>query len=114
MDKNQDKKTRRVTRIRRKIGFVSSRPRLTVFRSNVNIYAQIVDDAKHKTVVSASSKEVDAKLKKMEASEAVGKLIAQKAIAKKVKEVVFDKGAYKFHGRVKTLAEAARKEGLVF
>lgn len=104
---------RRVTRIRKKIMFVSNRPRLTVFRSNVNIYAQIIDDSKSKTIASASSKEVDAK-KKMEQAQEVGKLIAQKAVKAKVKSVVFDKGAYKFHGRVKALADGAREGGLNF
>ena len=111
--KNQDSKTRRVKRIRKKILFVSDRPRLTVFRSNVNIYAQIIDDSKAKTVVSANSKEVKATQKMEQASE-VGKLIAQKAKDKKVTKVVFDKGSYKFHGRVKALADGAREGGLVF
>ncbi len=111
--KNQDKKTRRITRIRKKIAFVSDRPRLTVFRSNVNIYAQIIDDAKAKTLVSASSKETK-ETKKMEQAIAVGKLIAQKAKSAKITTVVFDKGAYKFHGRVKALADGAREGGLVF
>ncbi len=104
---------RRLIRIRKKIMFVSDRPRLTVFRSNVNIYAQIIDDSKSKTLVSASSKEVDAK-KKMEQAQEVGKLIAQKAVKAKIKSVVFDKGAYKFHGRVKALADGAREGGLNF
>jgi len=104
---------RRVTRIRKKIASTSDRPRLTVFRSNVNIYAQIIDDSKAKTLVSASSKETKA-VKKMEQATAVGKLIAEKAKSVKVTKVVFDKGSYKFHGRVKALAEAAREEGLIF
>ncbi len=113
MNKNQDRKTRRVKRIRRKIAFVSDRPRLTVFRSNANIYAQIIDDSKAKTLIAASSKETK-ETKKMEQAQAVGKLIAEKAKTAKIKTVVFDKGAYKFHGRVKALAEAAREGGLVF
>lgn len=111
--KKQDQKTRRVTRIRKKIAFVSNRPRLTVFRSNANIYAQIIDDSKAKTLVSASSKETKA-TKKMDQSTEVGKLVAEKALKAKIKEVVFDKGAYKFHGRVKALADGAREGGLVF
>ena len=111
--KKQNSKTRRLTRIRKKIAFVSDRPRLTVFRSNANIYAQIIDDAKAKTVVSANSKEVTAKQKTEQAVE-VGKLIAQKAKEKKVTRVVFDKGSYKFHGRVKALADGAREAGLQF
>ncbi len=111
--KTQNTKLRRVTRIRKKIAFVSDRPRLTVYRSNVNIYAQIIDDSKAKTVVSASSKEVKA-TKKMEQAVEVGKLIAEKAKAAKVSKVVFDKGSYKFHGRVKALADSAREGGLQF
>jgi large subunit ribosomal protein L18 len=111
--KSQDKKTRRVKRIRKKIAFVSNRPRLTVFRSNVNIYAQIIDDTKAITVVSASSKEIKAKTKTEQATE-VGKLIAQKGLEAKITEVVFDKGSFRFHGRVKALAEGAREGGLKF
>jgi large subunit ribosomal protein L18 len=111
--KSQNSKTRRITRIRKKIAFVSDRPRLTVFRSNINIYAQIVDDVKAKTLVSASSKEAKKATKTEQAAE-VGKLIAQKAKDAKITTVVFDKGAYKFHGRVKALAEGAREGGLIF
>lgn len=111
--KNQDKKTRRITRIRKKIRSNSDRMRLTVFRSNANIYAQIIDDKKATTLASASSLETKIE-KKMDQAVEVGKLIAQKAKAKKINEVVFDKGAYKFHGRIKALAESARKEGLSF
>ncbi len=106
-------KANRVTRIRKKLAFVSNRPRLTVFRSNANIYAQIIDDSKAKTIVSASSKETGKK-QKMEQAAEVGKLIAQKATSAKVKSVVFDKGSYKFHGRVKALADGAREGGLQF
>lgn len=106
-------RARRLVRIRKKILSVSDRPRLSVFRSNVNIYAQIVDDSKQRTLVAASSKEVKA-TKKMEQAQAVGKLLAEKAAKAKVKEVVFDKGSYKFHGRVKALAESAREGGLQF
>lgn len=113
MDKNKNKTTRRQTRIRKKIAFVSVRPRLTVYRSNVNIYAQIIDDNKAVTLVSASSKETTT-TKKMEQAVAVGKLIAEKAKSAKVSKVVFDKGSYKFHGRVKALAQAAREGGLDF
>lgn len=106
-------KIRRATRIRKAILRNSDRPRLSVFRSNSNIYAQIIDDKKAKTLVSASSLETKIEKKMAQAIE-VGKLIAEKAKSKKIKEVVFDKGAYKFHGRVKALAESARKEGLNF
>ena len=110
---NNLKTKRRVTRIRKKLLATSNRPRLTVYRSNVHIYAQIIDDKKANTLVSASSKEIKA-TKKMEQAQQVGSLIAKKAIDKKIKEVVFDKGAYKFHGRVKALAESAREGGLQF
>jgi large subunit ribosomal protein L18 len=110
---NKNKKTRRVARVRKKLAFVSDRPRLTVFRSNVNIYAQIIDDSKAATLVSASSHETSVK-GKMESAVAVGKLIAEKAGKKKITTVVFDKGAYKFHGRVKALADSAREGGLQF
>lgn len=106
-------KIRRATRIRKKLLATSNRPRLTVFRSNVNIYAQIIDDSKAKTLVSASSKELKIKQKTEQATE-VGKLIAKKALDAKVKSVVFDKGSYRFHGRVKALADGAREGGLVF
>lgn len=104
---------RRITRIRKKIQAVSDRPRLSVFRSNVNIYAQIIDDVKSKTIASASSKEVKGD-KKIDQAMEVGKLIAQKGLKAKVKSVVFDKGPYKYHGRIKALAEGAREGGLVF
>lgn len=111
--KNKQKE-RRVERIRKKLRSVSDRPRLTVFRSNTHIYAQIIDDAKAKTLVTAASTQEDKKLKKMEAAILVGGKIAKLALGKKIKEVVFDKGGYKFHGRIKALADAARKEGLQF
>lgn len=119
--KNQQR-IRRTVRIRKKIMSVSDRPRLTVFRSNVNIYAQIIDDMKAKTLVAASSKDIKTNQQKadpplagkIEQAAAVGKLIAQKAKDAKITTVVFDKGAYKFHGRVKALAEGAREGGLQF
>jgi len=89
--------------------------RLTVFRSLKNIYAQIIDDNKKQTLVSASSLEkILENKKKMDLSLEVGKLIAKRAIDKGIKEVYFDRGKYKYHGRVKMLAETARKEGLKF
>ena len=106
-------KVRRETRVRKKLIAIGNRPRLTVFRSNLHIYAQIIDDSKAVTLASASSKETEV-TRKMEQASAVGKLIAQKAIAVKVTRVAFDKGSYKFHGRVKALAEGAREGGLVF
>lgn len=93
----------------------TDKPRLTVFRSAKNIYAQLIDDSKRVTIASASSKEKNIeKNNKTELSKIVGKLIAERSIAKGVKEVYFDRGSYKYHGRVKSLADAARTGGLKF
>ncbi|MSP87287.1 MAG: 50S ribosomal protein L18 [Alphaproteobacteria bacterium] len=104
------------SRIRRKS---KDRPRLSVFRSSQNIHAQIIDDAKGVTLVAASTLEKDIRtgLKtgaNIEAAKAVGKALAERAVAAGVKSVVFDRGAYMFHGRVKALADAAREGGLSF
>ena len=95
------------------------RPRLSVFRSGLHIYAQIIDDAAGNTLAAAST--IDKALKgslkstaNIEAAKAVGKLIAQRAVEKGIKEVAFDRGGYKYHGRVKALADAAREGGLSF
>ena len=106
----------RQKRNRSKLKRVSTdKPRLTVFRSAKNIYAQLIDDSKRVTIASASSKEKNIeKNNKTELSKIVGKLIAERSIAKGVKEVYFDRGSYKYHGRVKSLAEAARTGGLKF
>ncbi|WP_269713704.1 50S ribosomal protein L18 [Caulobacter sp. NIBR2454] len=94
----------------------NGRPRLSVFRSGKNIYAQVIDDAQGVTLVAASSLEGDAKAKGSDKAAAanVGKLVAERAIEKGVKEVVFDRGGYIYHGRVKALADAAREAGLNF
>src|SRR3954447_21089053 len=111
---------RRAQRVRRQIKKVSGdRPRLSVHRSSKNIYAQIIDDAKGHTVAAASTleKEIKGQLKTgadAAAAAAVGKLIAERAVKAGVKDVVFDRGAYIYHGRVKALAEAAREGGLAF
>ena len=111
---------RRSARVRRQIKAVSGdRPRLSVYRSGKNIYAQIIDDRKGHTVASASTldKDVRSGLKTgadMAAASTVGKLIAERASQAGIKEVVFDRGPYIFHGRVKALAEAAREGGLSF
>ena len=91
-------------------------PRLSVFRSSKNIYAQVIDDSKGITIVSASSLESDQKCSgtNIEGASIIGTLIADRAIKKGVKSVVFDRGGYKYHGRVKALAEAARTAGLKF
>ena len=108
---------KRTKRIRYKLKKVSSRNRLSVFRSNNHIYAQVIDDAKGITLASASTIEKDlikAKSVKKELAELVGKKIAERSLLKGVKEVAFDKGKYKFHGLIKILADAARSEGLNF
>jgi large subunit ribosomal protein L18 len=111
---------RRKARVRKALKANSNgRPRLSVHRSEKNIYAQIIDDASGRTLAAASSldKDVKAKLKSgstAEAAATVGKLIAERGVAAKVSEVVFDRGAYLYHGRVKALAEAAREGGLKF
>ncbi|MCZ2204340.1 50S ribosomal protein L18 [Bartonella sp. A05] len=111
---------RRAQRVRRQIKMVSNgRPRLSVYRSNQNIYAQIIDDLRGYTLASAST--LESELKKTlksgsnkEAAFAVGKLVAERAKKAGVREVVFDRGAYVYHGRIKALAEAAREGGLSF
>ncbi|MGQ4272706.1 50S ribosomal protein L18 [Terrihabitans sp. B22-R8] len=111
--------TRRKNRVRRALRKVSvtGRPRLSVFRSSKHIYAQIIDDARGHTLASASSNEKDARERTgadVEAAAAVGKLIAERATKAGVKDVVFDRGAYIYHGRVKALADGAREGGLNF
>ena len=120
MSAKQDLRERRRARLRyqlRKKG--GGRPRLSVFRSGKNIYAQIIDDAQGRTLAAASS--LDASLKEQhrtgadrQAATAVGKLVAERALAAGVSAVVFDRGSYLYHGRVKALAEAAREGGLDF
>lgn len=104
-------------RIRKKISGTTERPRLTVFRSNAEIYAQLIDDATGTTVASASSKEKDIvaqKVNKTEKSKLVGASIARKAVALGLQSVVFDRSGYLYHGRVKAVADAAREAGLQF
>ncbi len=107
----------RHTRIREKINGTKSVPRLNVFRSNKNIFAQIIDDEAHVTLVSASSIDKDLKLENgsnVEAAKKVGELIAKRAKDAKITKVTFDRGGYLYHGRVKALADAARENGLEF
>ena len=113
---NIQRRQRIKNRIRKVIFGTSARPRLSVFRSNKEIYAQIIDDTKGITLVSASSKDKAINLKgtKMEIANAVGKSIAEKAIASKIKTICFDRNGFLYHGRVKVLAEAARESGLEF
>ena len=104
-------------RIRKTVEGTESRPRLAVFRSNKEIYAQIIDDVNGKTITAASSRDKDidtAKVDKSEAAKLVGKAIAEKAIKAGFETVAFDRGGYLYHGRVKSLAEGAREGGLKF
>ena len=111
------KKQRRVkikTRIRGRISGTAQRPRMSVFRSNKEIYVQLIDDLVGKTLVSASSKNVDKEGTKSDVAAKVGELVAKKAQEAGITEVVFDRNGYLFHGRVKSLADAARNGGLKF
>ena len=112
----KNRTVRRETRIRAKVQGTSLRPRLSVYRSNVSIYAQLIDDANHKTILGITEKEVtlDAKMNKSEKAKAVGIALAKKAKDKKIAAVVFDKGSYAYHGRVKAFADGAREGGLTF
>ena len=105
-------------RIRRIVNGTAERPRLSVFRSNKQISAQLIDDVEGKTIIAASSREKalseGSKVTKVAQAETVGKLLAERAIAAGVSEVVFDRGGYLYHGRVKSLAEGARNGGLKF
>jgi len=103
-------------RIRRKLAGTPERPRLAVFRSVAHIYAQVIDDAAGVTLVSASSVDKDTRTKggNVAAAKSIGKLVAERAKAKGIQSVVFDRGGYQYHGRVKALAEAAREAGLKF
>lgn len=101
-------------RIRGRIEGTGTRPRLSVFRSNKQIYAQIIDDVKGVTLASASSAKLAEKVTKTETASLVGKMIAEKAIASGITQVVFDRSGYLYHGRIKSLAEGAREGGLIF
>lgn len=120
MIKKESRNSMRITRherIRKTIMGTSTLPRLCVFRSNKEIYAQIIDDETRTTLVSASSLEKDLNLangSNVEAATVVGKAIAERATKAKITKVVFDRGGYLYHGRVKALAEAARENGLEF
>ena len=105
---------RRQQRVRKQLAGTSERPRLNVFRSLNNIYVQVIDDNNGTTLMSASSLDVDAKGSKTEQAKAVGKLVAERVLDAGIKEVVFDRGGFKYHGRVKALAEASREAGLKF
>ena len=114
-DKNKARQKRHL-RVRNHISGTAERPRLNVFRSLSNIYAQVIDDVQGVTVVSASTQEKDFANYggNIEAAKAVGTAVAKRAIEKGIQEVVFDRGGYLYHGRVAALAEAAREAGLKF
>ncbi len=104
-------------RVRKKISGTAARPRLSIFRSNTDIYVQLIDDDNAKTLASASSKDksiVAQKVTKSEKSKLVGAAIARKAVELGLKDVVFDRGGYLYHGRVKAVADGAREGGLIF
>lgn len=111
-----DKKERRKKRTRGKTKGTNQRPRLSVFRSNKMMYAQIIDDDKKTTILGVSEKTENKKISgsKIERAKSLGLFLAKKAITKKIKTVVFDRGSYKYHGRVKAFAEGAREGGLIF
>ena len=118
MIKRPDTRSQRIkrhSRVRGKISGTAERPRLSVFRSEKNIYAQIIDDVAGNTLVAASSVEKDfGPGSNKEAARKVGRLIAERAVAKGIEEVVFDRGGYIYHGRVQALADGAREGGLKF
>ncbi len=108
---------KRHARVRAKLSGTAERPRLNVFRSNKNIYAQVIDDVKGVTLVSASTLDKELKIENRSdtaAATKVGELVAKRAVEKGISNVVFDRGGYLYHGRVKALAEAAREAGLKF
>lgn len=115
IDKNKVRRKRHA-RVRSKITGTESRPRLNVFRSNKNIYAQVIDDVNGVTIASASNldKEFGSSESKVNAASKVGELVAKRAADKGITSVTFDRGGYLYHGRVKALAEAARENGLEF
>jgi large subunit ribosomal protein L18 len=110
-------RAKRKKRIRSTIEGSAARPRLTVFRSNKQIYAQLVDDIKGHTLVSASTLDEELKVKSgstIEGAKSLGNMVAKRALAKKISEVVFDRSGYIYHGRIKAVADAAREGGLKF
>jgi large subunit ribosomal protein L18 len=114
-----ESRKRRHVRVRRKLTGTTERPRLNVFRSLEHIYAQVIDDSNGQTLVSASTIDQELRgevesLPKQEQAKAVGKKVAERARAKGIEQVVFDRGGYLYHGRIKALAEGSREGGLVF
>lgn len=116
---NRQKKERRHKRVRMKVSGTKDRPRLCVFKSAKHIYAQLINDENNKTLIEVSDLKIkktksEGKYLKTDRAKEVGKLIAKSALAEKIDKVVFDRGGYKYHGRVKALAEGAREGGLQF
>jgi large subunit ribosomal protein L18 len=117
--KRTKSRERRHQRVRKHVAGTSERPRLNVFRSHKHIYAQVIDDSVGRTLASASTVDLELKgqlddLNKTEQARKVGRLVAERALAAGIKMIVFDRGGYQYHGRVKALAEAARETGLDF
>lgn len=116
LDKNAVRKKRHA-RVRAKLSGTAERPRLNVYRSNQHIYAQVIDDANGVTLASASTLDKDLNLSgtgNTEAAQKIGELVAKRAVEKGVSNVIFDRGGYLYHGRIKALADAAREAGLQF
>jgi large subunit ribosomal protein L18 len=113
MDRNK-KRISRKKRISAKVFGTAKRPRLCVFRSLKSVYAQVIDDEAGKTLISAKLKEIKSAKNDIAGAEKVGELVAEKCLKGKISTVVFDRGGYKYHGKVKALAEGARKGGLKF
>ena len=113
-----DRTLRRMAKVRRNVRRAAGeRARLSVFRSSKHIYAQVIDDVKGQTLASASSLEKDMRAKSganVDAAKAVGTMVAKRAVEKGIKDVVFDRGSYRYHGRIKALGDAARESGLNF
>lgn len=115
MLEKQNKRKRRHKRVRAKISGTKDRPRLCIFKSNKHIYAQLIDDEKNKTLATVGDLKIKkGKKLKVDIAKEVGKLIAEQAKTLKIEKVVFDRGGYQYHGRVKALAEGAREGGLKF
>lgn len=109
-----DRRLKRVKAISKRVKGTLERPRLVVNRSNAHIYAQIIDDVNHITIASCSDKSIDKKVKPLELAKEVGLMLGKKAVEAKVSSVVFDRRGFKYHGRIKALADGAREAGLQF
>jgi large subunit ribosomal protein L18 len=112
--KNRERRERIKMGVRKKISGTTERPRLSVFKSNTGIYAQIIDDVKGVTLAAASSLELGKKVVNVENSKTVGKKLAEKAVASGIESVVFDRNGYLYHGNIKAFADGAREGGLKF